>query len=69
MARWTRRWSTSLQFRKALQFYVDLVRDAGEPNAAGASYNQCLAQYLSGKVAMWYDATVAAGLLEAATAP
>lgn len=52
-------------FRKALQFYIDLVRAAGEPNAAGASYNQCLALYLSGKVAMWYDATVAAGLLEA----
>jgi sorbitol/mannitol transport system substrate-binding protein len=54
------------QFREALEFYVDLVRDAGEPHAATASYNQCLAQYLSGKVAMWYDATVAAGLLEAA---
>jgi sorbitol/mannitol transport system substrate-binding protein len=53
------------QFREALQFYVDLVRDAGESNAARAAYNQCLAQYLSGKVAMWYDATVAAGQLEA----
>jgi sorbitol/mannitol transport system substrate-binding protein len=53
------------EFRKALEFYVDLVRDAGEPRAATAAYNQCLAQYLSGKVAMWYDATVAAGLLEA----
>jgi len=53
-------------FRKALQFYADLVRDAGESHAAAANYNQCLAQYLSGKVAMWYDATVAAGLLEAA---
>ncbi len=52
-------------FRRALQFYVDLVRDAGEDNAAGASFNQCLALYRSGKVAMWYDATVAAGLLEA----
>jgi sorbitol/mannitol transport system substrate-binding protein len=56
-------------FRKALQFYVDLVRDAGEPNAASASYNECLAQYLNGKVAMWYDATVAAGLLEANDSP
>ena len=54
------------EFRKALQFYVDLVRDAGETHAATTSYNQCLEQYLSGKVAMWYDATVAAGLLEAA---
>ena len=53
------------EFRKALRFYVDLVRDAGEPRATLASYNQCLSQYLSGKVAMWYDATVAAGLLEA----
>jgi sorbitol/mannitol transport system substrate-binding protein len=56
-------------FRKALQFYVDLVRDAGEPDAASASYNECLAQYLNGKVAMWYDATVAAGLLEANNSP
>jgi sorbitol/mannitol transport system substrate-binding protein len=56
-------------FRKALQFYVDLVRDAGEHNAASASYNECLAQYLNGKVAMWYDATVAAGLLEANDSP
>src|ERR1700751_1817682 len=54
-------------FRKALQFYVALVRDAGEHDASSASYNQCLALYLSGKVAMWYDATVAAGLLEANT--
>jgi sorbitol/mannitol transport system substrate-binding protein len=53
------------QFRKTLQFYIDLVRDAGETAAKSASYNQCLAQYLEGKVAMWYDATVAAGLLEA----
>jgi sorbitol/mannitol transport system substrate-binding protein len=53
------------QFREALEFYVDLVRDAGEPRAATAAYNQCLEQYLSGKVAMWYDSTVAAGLLEA----
>ena len=56
-------------FRKALEFYVDLVRDAGEHDAASASYNQCLALYLSGKVAMWYDATVAAGLLEAKNSP
>ena len=53
------------RFREALRFYVDLVRDAGERGASRASYNQCLSQYRSGKVAMWYDATVAAGLLEA----
>jgi sorbitol/mannitol transport system substrate-binding protein len=52
-------------FRKALQFYVDLARDAGQPHAATASFNQCLAQYSEGKAAMWYDATSAAGTLEA----
>ena len=48
-------------FRKALRFYVGLVRDAGERDAADTSFNECLRQYLNGKVAMWYDATVAAG--------
>jgi polyol transport system substrate-binding protein len=56
-------------FRNALGFYVDLLRDAGERDAAGASFNECLQQYLSGKVAMWYDATVGAGALEAANSP
>ena len=53
------------EFRNALQFYVDLVQDAGEKDAAGSSFNECLSQYKDSKVAMWYDATVAAGLLEA----
>jgi sorbitol/mannitol transport system substrate-binding protein len=53
------------EFKSALQFYVDLVKDAGETDAAGSSFNECLSQYKDGKVAMWYDATVAAGLLEA----
>jgi len=44
---------------------VDLVKSAGEKDAANSSFNECLTQYLDGKVAMWYDATVAAGLLEA----
>jgi sorbitol/mannitol transport system substrate-binding protein len=53
------------QFKEALQYYVDLIKDAGEKDAASASFNECLTQYKDGKVAMWYDATVAAGLLEA----
>jgi sorbitol/mannitol transport system substrate-binding protein len=53
------------EFREALQFYVDLVGDAGQEDAASSSFNECLTQYLDGQVAMWYDATVAAGLLEA----
>jgi sorbitol/mannitol transport system substrate-binding protein len=56
-------------FRNALDFYAKLVQDAGEKDAANSSFNECLAQYQAGKVAMWYDATVAAGLLEAKDSP
>jgi sorbitol/mannitol transport system substrate-binding protein len=56
-------------FRAALDFYAKLVQDAGEKDAANSSFNECLAQYQAGKVAMWYDATVAAGLLEAKDSP
>ena len=57
------------EFKKALEFYVNLIHDAGEKDAGGASFNECLSQYKDGKVAMWYDATVAAGLLEADDSP
>src|SRR5437762_3087749 len=57
------------QFKTALDFYAKLVQDAGEKDAANSSFNECLAQYQAGKVAMWYDATVAAGLLEAKDSP
>jgi len=57
------------QFKQALDFYVNLIHDAGEKDAANASFNECLSQYKDGKVAMWYDATVAAGLLEASDSP
>jgi sorbitol/mannitol transport system substrate-binding protein len=57
------------EFKQALQFYNDLIQDAGEDDAANASFNECLAQYQDGKVAMWYDATVAAGTLEADDSP
>jgi sorbitol/mannitol transport system substrate-binding protein len=57
------------EFKAALDFYAKLVQDAGEKDAANSSFNECLAQYQAGKVAMWYDATVAAGLLEAKDSP
>ncbi|MGH2934672.1 MAG: extracellular solute-binding protein [Gaiellaceae bacterium] len=56
-------------FKNALDFYAKLAQDAGEKDAANSSFNECLAAYQAGKVAMWYDATVAAGLLEAANSP
>lgn len=57
------------EFAEALSFYVDLLNDAGQDDAANASFNECLNQYLEGRVAMWYDATVAAGLIEADDSP
>jgi sorbitol/mannitol transport system substrate-binding protein len=56
-------------FKTALDFYANLVQDAGEKDAANSSYNECLTQYQASKVAMWYDATVAAGFLEASDSP
>src|SRR5690348_17050307 len=56
-------------FKNALDFYANLVHAAGEKDAANSSFNECLAAYQAGKVAMWYDATVAAGLLEAKDSP
>ena len=56
-------------FKTALDFYASLVQDAGEKDAANSSYNECLTQYQASKVAMWYDATVAAGFLEASDSP
>jgi len=57
------------QFKNALTFYTGLIHDAGEKDASNSSFNECLSQYKDGKVAMWYDATVAAGLLEASDSP
>ena len=50
------------EFAEALNFYVDLLNDAGQDDAANASFNECKTLYEEGKVAMWYDATVAASL-------
>ncbi len=51
-------------FTEATKFYVDLVRKHGEPGAAQAGFSECLNAMGQEKVAMWYDATSAAGSLE-----
>ncbi|MGW0205623.1 ABC transporter substrate-binding protein [Streptomyces sp. NPDC003233] len=56
-------------FEKATKFYVDLVRGHGESGAAQSGFAECLNDMTQGKVAMWYDATSAAGLLEAKASP
>ncbi|MBW0112518.1 sugar ABC transporter substrate-binding protein, partial [Pseudonocardia sp. KRD-182] len=59
----------SPEFTEAVQFYVDLVREHGETGAPQAGFTECLNNLIQGNVAMWYDATSAAGSLEAADSP
>jgi sorbitol/mannitol transport system substrate-binding protein len=54
----------SPQFTQATQFYVDLVRNHGQAGAAQSGFTECLNAMSQGQVAMWYDATSAAGSLE-----
>src|ERR1700704_4298021 len=56
-------WNAQLnspQWKSAVTFYTSLLKDAGEPAAGNAGFTECLNAYNAGKVAMWYDATVAA---------
>ncbi|MFI5891687.1 ABC transporter substrate-binding protein [Actinoplanes sp. NPDC051513] len=57
------------EFTAATKFYVDLVRAHGENGAPQAGFTECLNNLVQGNVAMWYDATSAAGSLEADSSP
>ena len=54
----------SPEFKQATNFYVDLIKKHGEPGASQAGFTECLNAMSQSKVAMWYDATSAAGSLE-----
>ena len=56
-------------FKDATTFYTDLVKAHGESGAAQAGFAECLTATTQSKVAMWYDATSAAGSLEAPDSP
>jgi polyol transport system substrate-binding protein len=57
------------EFTAATNFYVGLVRAHGEKGAPQAGFTECLNNLVQGNVAMWYDATSAAGSLEAPDSP
>jgi sorbitol/mannitol transport system substrate-binding protein len=59
----------SRPFVDAVKFYVNLVRQHGEAGAPQAGFTECLNNMEQGKVAMWYDATSAAGSLEGTGSP
>lgn len=56
-------------FVQAVTFYKQLLADAGEKDPVSYSFNQCLSALQNKKVAMWYDASVAASMLEADNSP
>ncbi len=55
---------TDPAFKEAVNFYVNLVKDAGEPGAANFSFNECANAMQQQKAAMWYDATVGASVID-----
>lgn len=60
------KWQPQLSSAKtaaAIKFYVNLVKKDGESGASNDGFTECETDYGEGKAAMWYDATVAAGLI------
>ena len=50
-------------WNKTINFYLDLMNDAGPPGAATNGFNENLALFQQGKCGMWIDATVAASFV------
>jgi sorbitol/mannitol transport system substrate-binding protein len=51
------------EWKAALTFYVDLMKNYGPPGASSNGFNENLALFDSGKCGMWVDATVAASFV------
>jgi sorbitol/mannitol transport system substrate-binding protein len=51
------------EWKEALSFYVNLMKDAGPPGASSNGFNENLALFQTGKCGMWIDATVAASFV------
>jgi len=57
-------WDVQLSAPKtkdAIHFYINLLKNHGQPNAASAGWQECLQLFTQGRVAMWYDDTLFAG--------
>ncbi|WP_233095865.1 sugar ABC transporter substrate-binding protein [Alicyclobacillus sp. SO9] len=54
---------TSPATSKAVDFYVNLLKQYGEPGATSSGFTELETDMANGKGAMWYDSTVAAGYL------
>ena len=51
------------EWKDSLQFYVDLMKDAGPEGASSNGFNENLTLFQQGKCGMWIDATVAASFV------
>jgi sorbitol/mannitol transport system substrate-binding protein len=51
------------EWKNTLEFYINLMKDAGPPGASSNGFNENLALFQSGKCGMWIDATVAASFV------
>ncbi len=51
------------EWKKAITYYVDLMRKNGPPGASSNGFNENLTLFAGGKAAMWIDATSGAGPL------
>ena len=51
------------EWKKAITFYVDLLKNYGPPGASANGFNENLTLFASGKAAMWIDATSGGGPL------
>jgi sorbitol/mannitol transport system substrate-binding protein len=61
------KWTPTLdtpEWKKAITFYIDLMKADGPPGASANGFNENLTLMTSGKAAMWIDATVAGSMLE-----
>ena len=50
-------------WKESLQFYADLMKDAGPAGASSNGFNENLTLFQQGKCGMWIDATVAASFV------
>ena len=53
----------SPEWKKAISFYVELMKADGPPGASANGFNENLTLFASGKAALWIDATSGAGPL------
>jgi sorbitol/mannitol transport system substrate-binding protein len=51
------------EWKETLEFYVNLMKDAGPPGASSNGFNENLALFQTGKCGIWIDATVAASFV------